>query len=150
MAALNIPFLYRVIFLYFEPFAALVGAGLAHFSPERFLATFTPTAVYAPSNQIIYDQVAATYFLFAFNEAVVLRVTNDTRVWKALLLGMLICDGFHTYASYIALGPTVFWDPTSWRSDDIVNFGALGGFGLLRAAFLLNIGLGRSTEKKVQ
>lgn len=150
MAALKIPLAYQAIFLYFEPFAAFIGAILCHFNPELFLNTMSPTAVYAPSNQVVFDQVAATYTLFAFNEAIVLRVANDIRVWKMILIGILICDAIHLYASYLALGAVVFWDPRLWRWEDAVNLGSLWGQAAFRVAFLLDIGLDKSTEKKLQ
>jgi len=139
---------YQILFLYFEPFMAFGGAILCHFKPALFLNTMSPTAIYAPSNQVIYDQVAATYTLFAFNEAVVLRVTNDLRVWKTILLGILVCDIIHLYASYTALGAATFWDPRLWRWGDAINLGSLWGQAVIRVAFLLNVGLDKGEKEK--
>ena len=139
---------YRLLFLYFEPFMAFTGAIICLFNPTLFLNGMSPTAVYAPSNQVIFDQLAGTYTLFAFNEAVVLRVTNDIRVWKAILVGILICDMIHLYASYTALGATVFWDPRLWRLEDTINLGTLWGQSVVRIAFLLNIGLDKNGKQK--
>lgn len=150
MSPPNIPFAYGALFLYVEPILALFGTFLSHFNPKLFLNTMSPSAVYAPSNQVVYDQVAATYALFAFNELVVLRVTNDIRVWKAILTGILICDAIHLYASYLALGPAAFWDPRLWRWEDAINLGTLWGQGVFRVAFLLDVGLGKNVEKKTQ
>lgn len=138
---LRIPFAYRALFLYFEPFAAFFGSLLLHFRPEIFLNTMTPVAKYAADNQVIYDQLAATYTLFAFNEAVILRLTKDLRVWKALLVGILVCDAIHLYGSWAALGGDVFWDARSWRAEDWVNLGSLWGQAAIRVAFLAGIGL---------
>jgi len=145
---LDIPLPYRILFLYFEPFMAFFGAVICHFDPTRFLNTMSPTAVYAPSNQVIFDQVAATYTLFAFNEAVVLRVTNELRVWKTIMIGILICDAIHLYASYVALGPAAFWDPRLWRLEDAVNLGILWGQSAFRIAFLLDIGRNKGGKQK--
>jgi len=144
----NVALPYRFLFLYFEPFMAFAGATLCHFNPAQFLNTMSPTAVYAPSNQVVYDQVAATYTLFAFNEAVVLRITNDIRVWKAILFGILICDIIHLYASYTALGAAAFWDPRLWRLEDAINLGTLWGQSIVRIAFLLDIGLDKDGKQK--
>ncbi|WAO97076.1 Hypothetical protein NCS54_01478200 [Fusarium falciforme] len=83
---INLPFVYRAVLLYFEPAGAAVGALLLHFRPAIFLNGMAPVAKYAPNNQIIYDQLAATYILFAFNEAIILRTTNDMRMWRAILI----------------------------------------------------------------
>lgn len=145
--AVVIPFPYRLFLLYIEPLAAFVGAILAHFHPTRFLSTMSATATYHPSNQIIYDQLAATYVLFAFNEAVVLRVTDSIKVWKALLLGILICDVIHLYGTSIALGSDVMLNPALWRWEDAVNISMLVGPIIMRLAFLLGVGLNNGKPK---
>ncbi|UKZ94704.1 uncharacterized protein TrAFT101_009557 [Trichoderma asperellum] len=138
---LKIPLPYRALFLYFEPAAAFFGALLLHFRPEIFLNTMSPVAKYATDNQVIYDQLFATYTLFAFNEAVILRITKDLRVWKALLVGILVCDAIHLYGSWAALGGAVFWDVRSWRPEDWANLGSLWGQAAIRVAFLAGVGL---------
>lgn len=127
---------------------AFGGAILCHFKPAQFLNTMSPTAVYAPSNQVIYDQIAATLTLFAFNEAVVLRVTNDLRIWKTIMFGILVCDIIHLYASYTALGAAIFWDPRIWRWEDAVNLGALWGQAAIRVAFILDIVFDKNGKQK--
>ncbi|KAF4966824.1 hypothetical protein FSARC_5539 [Fusarium sarcochroum] len=136
----HVPFVYRFVFLWFEPFAALGGALLLHFSPETFLNTMSSAAKYAPDNQVIYHQVAATYTLFAYNEAVILRVTSDLRVWRAVIIGILICDALHILASYAAIG-SVIWNVGEWRWEDWVNLGSLFGQAAVRVAFLAGVGL---------
>ncbi|KAM5344413.1 hypothetical protein ACJ41O_012950 [Fusarium nematophilum] len=137
----DIPFVYRALFLYYEPFGALLGSCLLHFSPSTFLNSMSQTAQYAPDNQVIYDNLAGAYALFAFNEAVLLRLTNDLRVWRGLFIGILLCDVLHLHASWAALGGEVFWDPRAWRAEDWGNLGSLWGQGAVRLAFLLGVGL---------
>ncbi|KAM0263142.1 hypothetical protein ACHAQJ_001295 [Trichoderma viride] len=144
----GIPFAYRALFLYFEPFAAFFGSLLLHFRPVTFLNTMSPVAKYAPDNQVIYDQLAATYILFAFNEAVILRISNDLRVWKGILTGILVCDAIHLYGSWAALGGAVFWDPRVWRPEEWANLGTLWGQAAVRGAFLAGIGLKEAMPAK--
>ncbi|RFU77463.1 hypothetical protein TARUN_4766 [Trichoderma arundinaceum] len=146
--ALRIPFAYRALFLYFEPAAASFGAWLLHFRPETFLKTMSPVAKYAADNQVIYDQLAATYILFAFVEAVILRATNDLHLWKGILIGILVCDAIHLYGSWTALGGAVFWDPRSWRPEDWVNLGSLWGQAAVRLAFVTGVGLKQDVPAK--
>lgn len=143
----KVPFIYRFLFLYFEPFAALSGSALLHFLPQPFLTTMSEATTYTASHQVLYDMLAATYVLFAFNEAVVLRLTNDLTVWKAILCGILLCDSIHLYASWAALGGDVFWNPTLWRMEDAVNLGSLWIQGAIRVAFLYEIGFPRASGK---
>ncbi|KAF4344213.1 hypothetical protein FBEOM_1807 [Fusarium beomiforme] len=118
----HIPLAYRALFLWFEPLAAFVGSFIIWFNPVKFLNTMDATAKFAPDNRVIYNQLAATYTLFAYNEAILLRTTKDLRIWRTVLFGILICDALHLYASWLAV-PSVFWNPAVWRWEDWVNFG---------------------------
>ncbi len=140
-SAHKIPFIYRFVFQFFEPFGALIGAMLMLFSPQPFLGALSPTLSYTASHQVVYDMLAATYVLFAFNEAVLLRLTDDLRIWRTVLIGILLCDSIHLYGSCAALGSDVFWNPLAWRWEDTVNLGSLWGQGALRVAFLCGVGL---------
>jgi hypothetical protein len=95
----GIPVLYRFVFLYFEPAGALLASVLLHFHPQPFLSAMSAAAAYTANNQVVYDMLAATYILFAFNEAVLLRLTNDMTIWKTVLCGILLCDAVHLYGS---------------------------------------------------
>ena len=145
---LKVPFAYRALFLYFEPVGAFLGALLLLFRPASFLNAMAPAAKYATDNQIIYDQLAATYLLFAFNEAIIFRITNDLRVWRGILIGILVCDAIHLFGSWAALGGAVFWDPRTWRLEDWVNLVSLWGQAAVRLAFVAGVGLNPVTAKR--
>lgn len=149
----HIPWLYKAMFLYFEPLAALNGAFITLFRPVSYLQIMSPQATastYSSLDQPIYDQLAAFLVLFAWCQAVVLRLTTEVRVWKYLLFGMFLCDVIHLYAAYQILGSQVFFDPRRWRAEEWVNFVMLYGPGALRLALCLGVGLrqdGRSRER---
>lgn len=144
------PFIYRFLFLWLEPFAAFSGSIMAIFTPVRYLRVMTPTGKYEPSMQVVLDQLAATYFLFAFNQAVVLRVAKDVKVQKAMLLGMLLCDIVHMYGTANAIGWETQLNPAAWRMDDWINVVFLYGMSLMRIGFLLDVGVSRSADSKVK
>ncbi|MCJ1469955.1 hypothetical protein MMC07_008600 [Pseudocyphellaria aurata] len=153
-AVSNIPLPYRILLLYFEPLAALNGALLIHFFPSRYLLGMSPRATslsYNAESQVVYDQLSACYIMFAFNQGVVLRQTSDLRVWKALVLGMLLCDLVHLYGSWTAMGTDMFVNPLLWRLEDWVNLPMLYGPGALRLGLLLEVGFadGKGTRKKL-
>ena len=144
----HIPLIYRVLLLWFEPLAAFNGAILCHFDAPSFLNTMSATAVYTPSSQVIFDQLAATYTLFAFNEAVVLRISKDLKVWKAMILGILLCDTLHLYASWVVMGTELFVRPWLWRAEDAIAVGMLWVPIVIRIAFLLEVGIRRENDGK--
>ncbi|MCJ1456859.1 hypothetical protein MMC28_007225 [Mycoblastus sanguinarius] len=146
----EIPLLYRFLFLYFEPLGATFGTLVNLFDPVRYLQSLSPTATasaYSPLTQPIYDQLAAHLLFFAWSQAIVLRSTSDTKVWKAVLFGMFLCDVLHLFASYRVLGAGIFFDPGRWRWEEWVNFIMLYGPGGLRLAFCAGVGLGEGEQK---
>lgn len=96
---------------------------------------------------IVLSQLANLYLLFALNEALVLRSTGDLRVWRTVLLGLLIADFGHLY-SVSGLGSWVYWDVTRWNAIDYGNvlFVYLGAS--MRIAFLFGVGLTTSSKAK--
>lgn len=158
--SLQIPFLYQFFFLFVDPIFALNGAILAHLTPFTFLYGMNPHATpadYSPPHQIVFDQLGATYLMHAALQASVLRITTELGVWKAVLGSILLCDLMHVAAARSAMGD-LFFDVGNWRPEDWGNMGALVGLVVLRAAFLLGVGLGdskdpgkeREEEKKVK
>ncbi|KAF2178478.1 hypothetical protein K469DRAFT_731511 [Zopfia rhizophila CBS 207.26] len=145
----HIPLPYRILLLWLEPFLAFNGALLCHFNPTSFLNTMSETAVYAPSNQVVYDQLAATYVLFAWNQAVVLRLSKDIRIWKAIVLGIMVCDTIHLYASWRVMGTEMFVQPWLWRPEDWVNLALLYGPVTLRLLFIMEVGFMREDKQKI-
>src|SRR5262245_54564369 len=117
----QIPLAYRAFLLWLEPFLAAQGAFMAAFRADEYFEVMTPAATAIanhPEFRVVFDQLAATYLLFAFNSAVVLRLSGELRVWKAMLAGIAICDIVHIYATAKALGMDVFLDPMQWRPVD--------------------------------
>ncbi|KAK9451483.1 uncharacterized protein V1518DRAFT_424462 [Limtongia smithiae] len=137
----RVPLVYRVLFLWFEPLAAFTGSIVIHNDPAKFLRALSAVGDYAPSNRVVYNNLCATYTLFAFNEGILLRRTNDLKVWRTVLIGILICDALHLSASWAELGSALFWNPLAWRGDDWINLGSLWGQAFMRVLFLFGVGL---------
>jgi len=141
---------YRIFLLYIEPVLALSGAYLAFFQPARFLVGTAPSPIstpFLPSSSITPDPVikflcadiAALYVLFTINEAVVLRLTRDYSVWRAVVFAMLVCDVGHVYGIYEA-DPVGSLSIAGWTMEEAINNGILGFGVILRVAFLLGVG----------
>jgi len=137
---LKVPLFYRVMLQWLEPLMALQGAFLAAQVPKVYLNTMTPHAVYDPTYQVVLDQLAATYTLFALVEILVLRATSELKVWKAVMLSIMVCDVIHIYATAKALGVDVFLSPSSWRMEDAVNIIILYGMFPVRLGVVFEVG----------
>ncbi|KAH8891402.1 hypothetical protein GQ53DRAFT_155367 [Thozetella sp. PMI_491] len=136
---------YRVFFLWVEPVAAFVGSVMGLATPDDYFDSMSPVATPLAQNPqftVVFNQLAATYFLFAFNEAVVLRTTSELKVWKAMLFGIACCDLVHIYATGLALGGLhTLVTPTVWRWQDWINLTMLYVPITMRIAFCLGVGI---------
>jgi len=90
---------------------------------------------------------AGTMMLFwAYVVGVVLRATDDIKIWKLVVGASLVGDFLHL-ASFIPFGWEVYtafgtWGQSEWGNIFLTYVGAT-----FRAAFLLGIGLSRSGGK---
>ena len=141
----RIPKPYGYFFLYIEPLSTIVGAYYANFQQQTYLdlthKLSSPTTGIPISTQIVLTQLANLYFLFALNEAIVLRSTTNIRIWKRLLFCLLIADLGHLY-SVSVLGGEIYWKFIRWNVIDWGNIGFVYAGATIRLAFLLGVGLG--------
>ena len=146
------PFVYRLFFLYIEPVATAVGAYYAHFQQNEYLKLTVPSvapSLLGPSTaeSIVLTQLANMYFVFALNEALVLRTTANRDVWKVFLLGLLIADFGHLYSVNV-MGLDVYWRFWEWNSIYWGNLGFVYVGALLRMSFLAGLGMSSASSKK--
>lgn len=141
-----IPLIYRVFFLYIEPLASLVGAYYAFFLPQAYLhltdasSSLNITTPIPLSTSITLLQLSNLYFLFAINEAFVLRVTSDIKVWQTLLFGLLVADLGHLWSVH-PLGVDVYWKVLRWNAIDWGNVGFVYLGAGMRMCFLAGFGM---------
>lgn len=154
-SGLQLPLAYRLFFLLIEPAAVLVGAYYAHFRPLDYLAlTHSPSAPETTDaiplgTSVVLSQLANLYLFFALNEALVLRATGDLRVWRAVLLCLLVGDVGHLCAVR-GLGVGVYYGVAGWNAMDWGNVPFVYVGAAMRVAFLAGVGLDGYAEKKRQ
>lgn len=151
----TIPLPYKVFFLWIEPVATLAGAVAAWLYPLYYLnethAASTPQKLLGLpiSTQVALGQLGNMYLAFALNEALVLRATNDLKVWRALLLGLLIADFGHLFACY-PLGIHAYYDVPNWKPIAYGNYLFVYFGATFRTCFLLSVGMGGPTKAKAR
>jgi len=147
MAPPSTPLIYRLWHLYLEPVFALGGVYKLHFTPLDYFSYMPSATAYSASSQIVCDQLASTYLLFAFIEGVVLRVVDDKRTWRWIVFGLMLCDLGHCYAAWCAMGDVIF-GAAGWRGKDGVTNTLNVMPVLIRAAYLLGIGVPQQAHEK--
>lgn len=149
----SLPVPYRLFFLVIEPFSALVGAYYAHFRQRDYLlltdSASAPVLTAIPTGtSIVLSQLANLYLLFALNEALVLRSTSDLRVWKTVLLVLLLADFGHLWSiKELGLGIFLPWNFASWNAIDWGNIPFVYMGASMRIAFLADVGMPRAGKK---
>lgn len=147
-AGFQLPIAYSLFFLFIEPVSALAGAFYNHFRQARYLellhaASAPQSADAVPlSTSVAMSQLANMYFFFALNEALVLRATSDIRIWRAVLLVLLIADFGHLY-SMSELGFQIYYDVGNWNIGDWGNIPWVYAGATMRLCFLGGVGLGK-------
>lgn len=148
----TLPRAYRIFFLYVEPLASLLGAYYAFHEPHEYLrlthASSAAAAISVPiSTTIVLNQLSNLYFLFAINEALVLRATSDVNVWRTLLLGLLIADLGHLYSVH-PLGLEVYWNVLGWNAIDWGNVAFVYVGAFMRISFLSGFGMSKAAVQR--
>ncbi|KAF2259238.1 hypothetical protein CC78DRAFT_74720 [Lojkania enalia] len=132
-----IPTPYRFVFLYLEPLSTLAGAVHAHYLQARYLlwthAASAPGQSVPIATSIVLTQLANLYLLLCVNEALVLRATQDVKVWKTFMFGLLVADFGHLY-SVRPVGSWVYWQFWNWNPMD---WGGVGFVYFLAATRIL-------------
>lgn len=152
-----LPLLYALFFLYLEPVSTAVGAYYAHLLQHDYMRMTMDLAPPAAAGllhvsmreSIVLTQLANLYFVFALNEALVLRATDDRRVWNALLLGLLIADFGHIW-SVKAVGWDVYYSFWRWNAMYWGNLGFVYLGATMRTCFLLGFGLPGPSKVKAE
>jgi len=115
---------YAAFFGWIEPISTILGAYYAHFRPDEYLqltdASSAPLFAVPRGSAIALSQLGNLYFLFAFLEFFVLRATTDRKVWRTVILGLLIADLGHLY-SLMPLGLSIYYDISRWNSIHLGN-----------------------------
>jgi len=149
-----IPAAYRAFFLWIEPVATLIGAYYAWLRPQEYLElTHAASALEVTglpiATHVALRQLGNLYVAFAINEALVLRATSDLKVWRTLLLGLLIADFGHLYSCY-PLGLATYYDVAQWNSMAYGNYLFVYVGAATRICFLLGVGLGNPKKPKAK
>ncbi|KAL2132619.1 hypothetical protein VTI74DRAFT_3583 [Chaetomium olivicolor] len=151
-ASAYLPVLYRLTLLVLEPLSALNGAVMTFRTPRDYVTRITHNArLYEPANQFLYTQLGGAWLLFAFNEAVVMWLVDDLRVWKLLCCGMLISDVVYHVSSVQAVGGwEVYRRLGEWNAFDWAVWASAVGPMVVRLLVVFEVGVKRDVTKRIK
>jgi hypothetical protein len=105
-ASTSVPFFARFVLNTVEPLAAVCGTLIALRTPQTFISLYLTRGATRGSLEAhaLCNQLAGLWVVWAFNEAIIMRVYDDLRLWRLLLLGMLFSDAAYFYGAAHAVG----------------------------------------------
>ncbi|KAH8902288.1 hypothetical protein BR93DRAFT_972682 [Coniochaeta sp. PMI_546] len=146
------PAIYRLAFQWYEPISCLIGFWINTFNLGLGLRILVPGCISArdPAHDVLSNLLGGAMFCFAVLQGALLRYTDDTNVWKIVNGGFLSWDICLLYGSYTMLVSQGRLYPSSWRLEDWSSMGLTASVGLLRALFVLGVGLSGTSTKSTR
>ncbi|ORY68920.1 uncharacterized protein BCR38DRAFT_334875 [Pseudomassariella vexata] len=141
MAPPNLPLIYRLTFLYIEPCVALAGVYVALFDPVYLLRVIAPTATYDASMRMLFEQLAGSWLTLSFVLAVLGRQVTDWRIFRLVVMTVLVSDVANCISIVRTLGMGTILDAKVWRLDDWVNVVSSFPPVVVKVALLMGVGI---------
>lgn len=145
----NIPALYRFYFRWSDPAICLWGAWMDFITPAFVLNAFIPTAIAVrnPYFDFTLQQLGGALLMLIFFDVVLLRYTNDIKIWKILQMAVLIYDLSLLYSMYDSLGQQGRLSFGALRWEDWGSIVITAQAAVVRTAFLLGVGLSEGSKR---
>lgn len=137
----TIPSSFRLTITTIEPLIAMSGAIQSLLSPNIFMSSMTRDAVdFNPQMGFLHTELGGAWLYFAFIEAVVLRISDDERMWRFLCAGMLLSDFVWCHSVAQAVGGWRIWSDISiWSAEDHFMFWTSAPIAIMRLLIVLGI-----------
>ncbi|KAK4450769.1 hypothetical protein QBC34DRAFT_379037 [Podospora aff. communis PSN243] len=150
-ASASVPFLARFALTTLEPLSALFGTLIAFRTPQTFVAVYLTRGATGGSLEAhaLLDQMAGLWVVWAFNEAIIMRMYDDLQLWRLLCLGMLFSDAAYLYGAAHAVGGFAsLFDVGKWTADEAATTIAATFFLLTRVSVVLGLGVRKTGAKE--
>lgn len=143
---------YRIWFTTIDPIVCLLTAITCLFSPATILETAIPPSIepYSPlSHGPLLHQTGALFWFLAVIYAVLLRASDDPKVWRIVQSATLGVDLGILATLWNALRMQGRSGVGQWEGGDWMNIGFTCLVAVIRGAFLAGVGGGERVGKKV-
>jgi hypothetical protein len=141
-----IPLFYRLFFTYLDPAICVWGASMDFFLPSLVLSSHIPHPVLDIGHAMILKQRGGGMLNFGFISAVLLRYTSDINIWNIVQIACFIVDLAYFWSVWEVLNIQNRLDVRTWRKEDWGSVGITGLATLVRAAWLMGVGMGKGKK----
>lgn len=118
--------------------------------PAFIVNAFVPSSI-APHNpyfDFTLQQIGGALLMLGFIDIFLLRYTNDVKIWKILEAAVLIYDLSLLFSNYSSLQQQGRLRPGGLRWEDWSGIAVSAQAAVVRAAFLLGVGLAKTGKSK--
>jgi hypothetical protein len=147
----RIPLPYRIYFQWLDPIISAITAYMALFHKDAVLASFHPLLVPRDTK---YDALlwfsAGVFAMIAVNHGLLLRYTDDVRVWKITNLGILMVDLSLLWAMFEMHFVSPEMSAMEIRSEDWMNCFLTLLAVVMRLSFIAEIGVKTEGGKELK
>ncbi|KAI9792566.1 MAG: hypothetical protein M1816_002086 [Peltula sp. TS41687] len=145
-----IPLFYRIFFTWIDPLNAIWAAYGHFFQPDMVLNAYIPDSARNPPHDMLFQHLGGALLNIAFVDAVLLRYTDDVRVWKIVQAGVLILDWVMIYSLWDALARQGRLQPAVWRLEDWGCVVMNGFITAVRSLFIAEVAFRRNAGAGVK
>lgn len=141
MALPNIHFFYRFWFLWLDPVILGVTVYALVSTPQVVLDAFIPPppSAYDPNQGFLHHQLAALFTFVAIILGGVLRISKEIRVWRVVIMAVLVVDIAMLANNYASLKQQDRLNLGAMRLADCSNIIFTGFVTIIRVFFLAGI-----------
>ncbi|KAF3397164.1 hypothetical protein DPV78_008037 [Talaromyces pinophilus] len=144
-----------ILFGIVEPLSMVAGTLAPIIDTDNFIAGQTslahpPTLPHHPSVLALNYQLANIYGLVGMLAFGVIYGTSEIHVLRNAVVALAIADLGHLYATYVAMGPDLYFDVASWSPVSWGNIGFTAFLFVNRVAYLLGLFGSKTSKSKKQ
>lgn len=113
------------------------------FTPAFVLNAFVPKtyATHNPYYDFVFEQLGGALLMLGFIDIVLLRYTEDVKIWKIIQIAVLIYDLSLLYSNWTSLTLQGRLSVTALRWEDWGGIFITAQAAVVRSVFLLGVGL---------
>jgi hypothetical protein len=150
MALPYIHVFYHFWFKWLDPLVLVPTIYALVFSPQVMLDAFVPAplSAYNADQGFLLHQLAAMFAFVAIMLGAVLRVSDEIRVWRVVIGGVLLIDIAMLVSIYVSLKQQERLSLGAMRSADWGNILFTGLVTVIRIFFLAGVGVQQHAKSK--
>ena len=148
MAPSSVHSFYRIWFTWVDPAAIVPTVYFLLVNPAVYMSALIPPSMSTPNpdHALLFHSMAALYAFLGLQLIVLLRITDDLKVWRVFQAGILMVDFALMASQYVSLEQQGRLHLKGIRGDDWAAFIFTALVAVIRIFFLAGVGVKSKTK----